>query len=124
MTQNDPPILILRGAQQAGGPNPDGYYLVAADGGVFAFGGISFYGSMGGQHLNQPIVGVATPTGPGVITPGYWLVARDGGVFSFGQAKFLGSTGNIHLNQPIVGMAFGIDVIGGGALDANNDEGY
>jgi hypothetical protein len=78
-----------------------GYWLVAADGGVFAFGAAGFYGSTGGVHLNQPIVGMAaTPDGHG-----YWLVARDGGIFTFGDAGFYGSTGNVHLNQPIVGMA-------------------
>ncbi len=83
----------------------DGYWFVAADGGIFAFpqtpGGAPFHGSMGGQPLNKPVVGMAS-------TPdanGYWLVASDGGIFSFGDAGFYGSTGNIVLNQPIVGMA-------------------
>ncbi len=31
----------------------------AADGGIFAFGDAGFYGSMGGQHLNAPVVGMA-----------------------------------------------------------------
>jgi uncharacterized delta-60 repeat protein len=78
-----------------------GYWLVASDGGIFAFGGARFYGSTGGMHLNQPIVGMAaTPT-----ISGYWLVASDGGIFAFGDARFYGSTGGMHLNQPIVGMA-------------------
>ena len=78
-----------------------GYWLVAADGGIFAFGDARFFGSTGNLHLNQPIVGMAaTPTGNG-----YWLVAADGGIFAFGDAGFFGSTGNLHLNQPIVGMA-------------------
>jgi hypothetical protein len=34
-----------------------GYWLVAADGGVFAFGDAVFYGSMGGHYLNAPVVG-------------------------------------------------------------------
>ena len=56
---------------------------------------------MGGQHLNQPVVGIAaTPTGQG-----YWLVAADGGIFAYGDAVFDGSTGAIHLNQPVVGIA-------------------
>jgi hypothetical protein len=33
--------------------------LGAADGGVFAYG-TTFEGSMGGQHLNAPVVGIAT----------------------------------------------------------------
>ena len=82
--------------------HPDaGYYEVASDGGIFAFGGAQFYGSTGSIHLNEPIVGMArTPDGGG-----YWLVASDGGIFAFGDAQFYGSTGAMHLNEPIVGMA-------------------
>ncbi len=80
---------------------PSGYWLVAADGGVFSFGNASFYGSMGGKPLNRPIVGMAaTPNGGG-----YWLVAADGGVFSFGDATFYGSMGGKPLNAPVVGIA-------------------
>jgi hypothetical protein len=78
-----------------------GYWLVAADGGIFAFGDAAFHGSTGGVRLNQAIVGMAsTPSGAG-----YWLVASDGGIFAFGDAAFHGSTGGIRLMQPIVGMA-------------------
>ncbi|HWD52592.1 MAG TPA: hypothetical protein VG412_09340, partial [Acidimicrobiales bacterium] len=77
-----------------------GALLAAADGGVFSFCGAPFYGSMGGMHLNQPIVGIAaTPDGKG-----YWLVASDGGVFAFGDAGFFGSMGGTHLNQPMGGI--------------------
>jgi hypothetical protein len=82
-------------------PSSQGYWFVAADGGIFAFGDARFYGSTGSVQLNQPIVGMATtPTGRG-----YWLVARDGGIFAFGDAAFYGSTGDLRLSQPIVGMA-------------------
>jgi hypothetical protein len=37
-----------------------GYWLVASDGGIFSFGDAPFFGSTGGQPLNQPIVGMAT----------------------------------------------------------------
>ena len=68
-----------------------GYWLVAADGGIFTFGDAPFYGSTGGLRLNQPIVGMAaTPDGGG-----YWLVAKDGGIFTFGDAGFYGSAGNL-----------------------------
>ena len=78
-----------------------GYWIVAADGGIFNYGNAPFYGSAGAIPLNKPIVGMAaTPDGGG-----YWLVASDGGIFSYGDATFYGSTGSIHLNQPIVGMA-------------------
>ncbi len=73
-----------------------GYWLVADDGGIFAFNA-PYYGSLGARHLNSPIVGMAaTPTGKG-----YWLVAGDGGVFCFGDARFYGSTGGMHLNASV-----------------------
>jgi hypothetical protein len=84
-------------------PTPDGkgYWLVAADGGIFSFGSAKFYGSMGGQHLNAPVVGMATaPDGKG-----YWLVAADGGIFSFGSAQFYGSMAAYHLAAPMVSIA-------------------
>ena len=84
----------------AADPN-GGYWLVASDGGIFAFGSAPFWGSAGGLPLNKPIVGMAaTPDGGG-----YWLVASDGGIFAYGDAQFYGSTGSLHLNKPIVGMA-------------------
>jgi ribosomal protein L24E len=78
-----------------------GYQMVASDGGVFSFGNAVNFGSMGGQKLNQPIVGMAAPCTGG----GYWLVASDGGIFAFGTAKSFGSMGSVKLNQPVVGMA-------------------
>jgi hypothetical protein len=80
---------------------PEGYWTDASDGGIFTYGSAVFHGSMGGQHLNAAMVGMAETPGPG----GYWEVASDGGIFSFGNAPFYGSTGSIHLNKPIVGMA-------------------
>lgn len=68
-------------------PSGQGYWLAAADGGIFAFGDAGFHGSMGGTALNAPVVGMtSTPSGQG-----YWLVARDGGIFSFGDAEYEGS---------------------------------
>jgi hypothetical protein len=82
-------------------PDGGGYWLVAADGGVFNYGDAQFYGSTGGIVLNKPIVGMAsTPDGKG-----YWLVASDGGIFAYGDAQFYGSMGGKPLNQPIVGIA-------------------
>jgi hypothetical protein len=39
-------------------PTPLGYWLTASDGGVFSFGDANYYGSMGSQHLNAPIVAI------------------------------------------------------------------
>jgi hypothetical protein len=77
-----------------------GYYLAAADGGVFTFGHAVFHGSLGGVHLDKPIVGI---TGPGDGS-GYYLAAADGGVFTFGSVSFHGSAAG-EAKSPIVGIA-------------------
>jgi hypothetical protein len=82
-------------------PDGKGYWLTAADGGVFTFGDAGFHGSTGNIRLHAPVVGMsATPDGKG-----YWLGAADGGVFTFGDAPFHGSLGNQKLTHPIVGIA-------------------
>ena len=82
-------------------PAGNGYFLVAADGGVFAFGEAVFQGSTGALRLNQPVVAIAhTPS-----RNGYFLAASDGGIFAFGDAVFRGSTGALKLARPVVGMA-------------------
>jgi hypothetical protein len=80
-----------------------GYWEVASDGGIFAFGTAKSYGSMGGKPLNAPVVGMAST----ITGMGYWEVASDGGIFAFGTATFRGSMGGKPLNRPIVGMAGG-----------------
>ena len=49
----------------------------------------TFYGSMGGQPLNEPVVGMAATPDDG----GYWEVASDGGIFSLRGRPFLGLDG-------------------------------
>ena len=85
-------------------PNPNlsgpGAWAVSAGGGVFSALAATYLGSMGGRHLNAPMVGMAaTPDGGG-----YWEVASDGGVFAFGDAHFYGSLGGKHLNSRIVAI--------------------
>jgi glucose/arabinose dehydrogenase len=61
----------------------------------------AFFGSMGGRHLNAPVVAMArTASGRG-----YWLAASDGGVFTFGDAHFFGSRCNVPLRAPITSLA-------------------
>jgi hypothetical protein len=99
----DPTHSTGTGTIQRLNPPPPykGYWMVASDGGIFAFGTTHFLGSTGNVPLVKPIVGMtATPKGDG-----YWLVASDGGIFAFGKAHFYGSTGAVHLTKPIVGMA-------------------
>ena len=73
-------------------PTPDGkgYWLVGADGGVFAFGDAVYYGSMGGTPPSTPRWSGMAATADG---GGYWLVGADGGVFAFGDAAYDGSMG-------------------------------
>jgi hypothetical protein len=85
-------------------PDGAGYWLVAADGGVFAYGDARYFGSLSTTALHEAVVGVApTPDGSG-----YWLAAADGGVFAFGDATFRGSaSGDAAPFDPIVAVAAG-----------------
>jgi hypothetical protein len=103
------------GGQPSGGIG--GYWLVGADGGIFSFGSAGFDGSMGGRHLDAPMVGMAVT----LDHNGYWTVASDGGIFSFGDAAFQGSMGGHHLDAPMVGMAPSAD--GGGYWTVASDGG-
>lgn len=81
-------------------PSGRGYYVCADDGGVFAYGDAPFHGSMGGQRMNAPCVGMCVhPKGAG-----YWLVGADGGVFAFGNVRMFGSMGGKPLAEPITGI--------------------
>jgi hypothetical protein len=86
----------------ASDPKTGGYWLVAADGGIFSYNA-PFQGSTGSLLLNQPVVGMAADPATG----GYWLVASDGGIFAF-DAPFYGSTGSMGLNSPIVGIGVNV----------------
>ena len=75
-----------------------GYWEVASDGGIFSFGDAPFYGSLGGQELAAPVVGMAaTPDGKG-----YWEVETNGDVYNFGDA----STGDRAVPGTIAMVAF------------------
>ncbi len=81
-------------------PDGGGYWLVASDGGIFAYGDAQFFGSTGSIHLAQPIVGMAAMPDGG----GYWFTAADGGLFNYGTAPFLGSSAGTGIGS-VVGMA-------------------
>jgi hypothetical protein len=62
----------------------NGYYLVAADGGVFAFGDAQFAGSFGDAVVSAPVVSLsALPSGDG-----YYMLDRAGDIYRFGKAEF------------------------------------
>ncbi len=69
-----------------------GYFMVAADGGVFAFGDAFFSGScpsIGG------CAGAAVAVMPDASGNGYWLVTASGHVYAFGDAPVLGAPGSV-----------------------------
>jgi hypothetical protein len=62
-----------------GVPNGGGYWLVASDGGVFAFGNAPWYGSFAGTPSHSPVVGlfsVEVLVGSNVF--GYCMVTANG----------------------------------------------
>ena len=67
----------------------NGYWEAGQDGGVYAFGGATFYGSLPLDHVtpSAPIVAIVATSDK----KGYWLVGADGGVYAFGDAGFRGS---------------------------------
>jgi hypothetical protein len=81
-------------------PTPDnkGYWLVASDGGVFAFHA-PFRGSMGHAKLNRPVNGLVA------FGNGYLMVASDGGVFNFSNKPFFGSLAANPPSSPIIGIS-------------------
>jgi len=73
--------------------NGQGYWLVGADGGVFAYGSAKYFGSIpeligAGKFntLNRPICAILSSD-----DNGYALVAEDGGVFAFGAFPYKGA---------------------------------
>jgi hypothetical protein len=65
-----------------------GYFMIASDGGVFAFGDAHFAGSCPGIG---GCVGSAVAVMPDSTGKGYWLVTNVGAVYAFGDAAFYGA---------------------------------
>ena len=62
-------------------PDGKGYWLVAADGGVFAFGDAGFYGSRPAARPRPGREGRLAPVGQG-----YWIEDQNGTAYPFGDA--------------------------------------
>ncbi len=89
LPQQGPMALTTLLSGAAGTPDGKGYWQVGTDGGVFAFGGANYLGSLPAEGIvpAAPVVGIARA----LDGNGYWLVGADGGVFAFGDAGYLGS---------------------------------
>lgn len=90
-----------------------GYFLVASDGGVFAFGDAVYQGSC-------PGIGACAGPVSAVMTDGqgYWVVTTTGNVYSFGGASYYGAPSS-PLHSPIT-SAVGVSP-GYRLLDATGD---
>jgi hypothetical protein len=93
--------------------NDQGYYMVASDGGVFAFNS-NFAGSCPGIGGCS---GAAVAVAPDASGNGYWLVTATGHVYTFGDATFYGAPGL--QGSPITAMVRTPDGGGYWILDAN-----
>ena len=73
-------------------PSADGggYFMVASDGGVFAFGDARFAGSCPGIGGCS---GAAVAVMPDASGNGYWVVTATGQVYTFGDAPYYGAPG-------------------------------
>ncbi len=69
-----------------------GYFMVASDGGVFAFGDAKFAGSC---YSIGGCAGAAVAVMPDASGFGYWVVTRTGDVYTFGDAPYYGGPGNV-----------------------------
>ncbi len=81
----DAPIVGLVPSADGGG-----YFMVASDGGVFAFGDARFAGSCPGIGGCS---GAAVAVMPDSSGNGYWVVTQTGHVYSFGDARYYGAPG-------------------------------
>ncbi|HLF40447.1 MAG TPA: hypothetical protein VI854_03125, partial [Acidimicrobiia bacterium] len=84
-------------------PVSQGYWMVASDGGIFAFGDAGFYGAAPQRATRPGDVRKITSMVPTASGLGYWQMSATGEVLAFGDAADLG--GPASLNQPLVAMA-------------------
>ncbi len=82
-------------------PDGLGYWLVASDGGVFAFGDARFYGREATGKTAPTIVGIA----PSPYGRGYWLAGAKGQVYGFGSAPYEAPSSTKAPSAPIVAIS-------------------
>jgi hypothetical protein len=95
-------------------PTGRGYWLLARDGGVFAFGDAKFKGSMGGVPIGSRFVSISTTR-----RGGYSIADDRGAVFGFGDAKDYYTRGAGFLSAPVVDHVLARKGQGGWLLGAD-----
>jgi 3D (Asp-Asp-Asp) domain-containing protein len=79
-------------------PSGHGYWLAAADGGVFSFGDAPFLGSLTGTATTAHVTSItASNTGTG-----YWLTDAAGAIHAFGAARPVTSPPAAPASTPVV----------------------
>ncbi len=78
----------------------NGYWVLGADGGLFALEGAPFFGGPSGHIRGTAVALAATHSGRG-----YYALDNSGGIFLFGDARSFGSMAGKHLNRPIIALA-------------------
>ena len=99
-------------------PDGGGYWLVASDGGIFAFGDAALPRLDGGEHLNSPVVGMSSSTRRRAAT-GWWPPTA--GSSPSATPPSPARRAARHLNEPVVGTAN--DVNTGGYWEVAADGG-
>ncbi len=77
-----------------------GYWVLAANGALFALKGAPFFGGPFGHVKGTAVALAATHSGNG-----YYALDNSGDIFPFGDAHSFGSMAGKHLNQPIIALA-------------------
>ena len=98
----------------------NGYFMVASDGGVFAFGDAQFAGSCPGIGGCS---GKAVAVMPDASGHGYWLVTSTGSVYTFGDAPYFGAPGHGNVTSAVAspdGLGYQI-LLGNGQVYSYGD---
>ncbi len=81
----------------------DGYWLLAADGGVFTFGAAGYHGSVPGSGSCGPLLAVSLVASDSDF--GYWVGSGDGRVWTFGDAFDYNDAYRSTLSGPVTAFA-------------------
>jgi hypothetical protein len=77
----------------------NGYYVLLANGSVYAFGDARYLGGPSGLGGFNPASAIFTDNGGG----GYWVASAQGAVYAKGDAPNDGSMAGTRLNGAIIG---------------------
>src|ERR1700677_1339300 len=101
----------------------NGYFMVASDGGVFAFGDARFAGSCPGIGGCS---GSAVAVMPDASGNGYWIVTATGNIYTFGDAPYFGAPGHGTVTSAVAtpdGLGYWVLLADGQVLQYGDAEG-